>query len=34
MDEYRPTMSMFYYDSSKYSTYLEQLGVKYPTVKQ
>ncbi len=31
-DEYRPAMSKLYYDSSKYDTYLEQLGVKYPTL--
>ncbi|MGH1556732.1 hypothetical protein ACRAWD_00870 [Caulobacter segnis] len=23
-------MEPFYYDSSKYSSYLEQLGIKYP----
>ena len=33
MDEYRPKMKALYYDSSKYDTYLEQLGIKYPTVK-
>jgi len=32
MDEYRPRMKAFYYDPSKYDTYLEQLGIKYPTV--
>jgi aminobenzoyl-glutamate utilization protein B len=32
MEEYRPKMKAFYYDSSKYDTYLEQLGIKYPTV--
>ena len=26
----RPEMRQFYYDASKYDTYLEQLGVKYP----
>ena len=25
-------MKAFYYDPSKYDTYLEQLGIKYPTV--
>lgn len=34
MDEYRPAMSKFYYDPAKYPTYLDQLGIKYPTVKQ
>jgi aminobenzoyl-glutamate utilization protein B len=33
MDEYRPKMKQLYYDPAKYATYLEQLGIKYPTVK-
>ena len=33
MDKYRPEMKKFYYDPSRYKTYLEQLGIKYPTVK-
>jgi aminobenzoyl-glutamate utilization protein B len=33
MDKYRPEMKKFYYDASKYATYLEQLGIKYPTVR-
>jgi len=33
MEQYRPRMKAFYYDPSKYDTYLEQLGIKYPTVK-
>ncbi len=32
--KYRPEMRKYYYDSSKYKTYLEQLGVQYPTVRQ
>ena len=32
MDKYRPAMQKMYYDPSKYDTYLEQLGIKYPTV--
>lgn len=31
MKEYRPEMEKFYYDPSKYDTYLDQLGIKYPT---
>ena len=27
-------MKKHYYDPSKYGTYLEQLGVKYPTIKK
>ena len=32
MQKYRPQMKAFYYDPSKYDTYLDQLGIKYPTV--
>jgi len=34
MDQFRPQLEKFYYDETKFDTYLEQLGVKYPTVKQ
>jgi aminobenzoyl-glutamate utilization protein B len=33
MDRYRPEMKKYYYDPTKYKTYLEQLGIKYPTVR-
>ncbi|MBA3579278.1 MAG: amidohydrolase [Gemmatimonadaceae bacterium] len=33
MARYRPAMRRFYYNPARYKTYLEQLGVKYPTVK-
>jgi aminobenzoyl-glutamate utilization protein B len=33
MDKYRPEMKKYYYDPSRYTTYLDQLGIKYPTVK-
>jgi aminobenzoyl-glutamate utilization protein B len=33
MDKYRPEMRKFYFDSTKYKTYLDQLGIKYPTVR-
>jgi aminobenzoyl-glutamate utilization protein B len=33
MADYRDQMRKFYYDSSKYDTYLEQLGITYPTVR-
>ncbi|HEY0264970.1 MAG TPA: hypothetical protein VGC07_10650 [Granulicella sp.] len=33
MDKYAPQLEKFYYDSSKYPTYLDQLGIKYPTVR-
>ncbi len=32
MAEYRPQMKPLYYDPTKYKTYLEQLGIKYPTI--
>lgn len=33
MEKYRPEMKKYYYDASKYPTYLDQLGIKYPTVR-
>ncbi len=37
MDRYRPEMRQYYFDKTKYKTYLDQLGdqlgVKYPTVR-
>ncbi|MFZ9583710.1 MAG: amidohydrolase [Pseudohongiellaceae bacterium] len=32
MDQMRPAMSKFYYDPTKYGSYLEQLGIAYPPV--
>jgi len=32
MAKYRDEMRKFYYDPSRYDTYLQQLGVKYPSV--
>ncbi len=34
MEKYRPEMRKYYYDPSRYKTYLEQLGITYPTVKK
>jgi aminobenzoyl-glutamate utilization protein B len=34
MEKYRPEMKKYYYDPTKYSSYLEQLGIKYPTIKK
>jgi aminobenzoyl-glutamate utilization protein B len=34
MARYREDMRKFYYDPTKYKTYLEQLGIKYPTVRK
>jgi aminobenzoyl-glutamate utilization protein B len=33
MAKHREPMRKFYYDPTKYRTYLEQLGVTYPTVR-
>jgi aminobenzoyl-glutamate utilization protein B len=33
MKQYGPEMKKFYYDPTKYKTYLDQLGIKYPTVR-
>ena len=31
MTRVRPQMEKFYYNSTKYDSYLDQLGVKYPS---
>jgi len=33
LEKYREQMKKQYYDPTKYKTYLEQLGIKYPTVR-
>ncbi|APA62951.1 amidohydrolase [Maribacter sp. 1_2014MBL_MicDiv] len=33
-DKFRPALEKYYYDETKYDTYLEQLGVEYPTLKE
>jgi aminobenzoyl-glutamate utilization protein B len=33
MAKYKPQLQKFYYDPSKFKTYLEQLGIEYPTVR-
>jgi aminobenzoyl-glutamate utilization protein B len=33
MAKYRPQLRKFYYDPTKYKTYLEQLGIKYRTIR-
>ena len=32
--KYREQMKKYYYDPTKYKTYLEQLGIEYPTVRK
>lgn len=34
MARWRPQMREFYYDPDRYSTYLEQLGIQYPTLRR
>ncbi len=34
MEKFRPELKKYYYDPTKYKTYLEQLGIEYPTVKK
>jgi aminobenzoyl-glutamate utilization protein B len=33
MEKYRPEMKKYYYDPSRFKTYLDQLGIKYPTIR-
>ncbi len=33
MEKYKPELQKYYYNPVKYKSYLEQLGIKYPTVK-
>jgi aminobenzoyl-glutamate utilization protein B len=33
MAKYKPELKKYYYDPTKYKTYLDQLGIKYPTVR-
>jgi aminobenzoyl-glutamate utilization protein B len=33
LGKYREQMKKFYYDPTKYTTYLEQLGIQYPTIR-
>ena len=34
MDRFRPELKKFYYDPTRYKTYLEQLNISYPTVRK
>ena len=33
MEKYAPQLEPFYYDETKYNSYLEQLGISYPTLR-
>jgi aminobenzoyl-glutamate utilization protein B len=32
LERYRPELRKFYYDPTRFGTYLEQLGITYPTI--
>jgi aminobenzoyl-glutamate utilization protein B len=34
MEQFRPQLKKYYYDPSKYKSYLDQLGVKYPQLEK
>ena len=34
MEKYRPEMKKYYYNPAKYKTYMEQLGITYPTLEK
>ena len=34
MDTFRPLLERYYYDETRFDTYLEQLGIKYPTLSR
>jgi aminobenzoyl-glutamate utilization protein B len=34
MAKYREEMKKYYYDPSRYKTYMEQLGIEYPTIRR
>jgi aminobenzoyl-glutamate utilization protein B len=34
MDRFRPELDKLKYDPAKYKTYMDQLGIKYPTIRQ
>ena len=34
MEKFKPELAKYYYNPEKYTNYLEQLGIKYPTVRQ
>ena len=34
MERFKPQLEEYYYDPSRYDTYLEQLGIEYPTIRE
>jgi aminobenzoyl-glutamate utilization protein B len=34
MDKFKPQLEKYYYNPTKYKNYLEQMGIKYPTVRE
>ena len=33
MDRFKPQLEEYYFDPSRFDTYLEQLGIEYPTIR-
>ena len=33
MAEFKPKLEQYYYDPAQFETYLEQLGIEYPTIR-
>lgn len=34
VEEFRPKLEPYYYDETKYDSYMEQLGIQYPTLRE
>ena len=34
MEQFKPELEKYYFDPSKHDTYLEQLGIAYPTIRE
>jgi aminobenzoyl-glutamate utilization protein B len=34
MEQFAPQLKKYHYDPTRYKTYLEQLGIQYPTVRK
>jgi aminobenzoyl-glutamate utilization protein B len=34
MEQYKSRLKEFYFDETKYETYLQQLGIDYPVIKK
>lgn len=34
MEQFRPALQPYYFDDTRFDTYLEQLGIVYPTLSR